>query len=94
MKEIEKMFEKISESIETSNHNSTRTCEAMEKIADSIDTMEKCISAGFARNSAEHKNILNQMNKLWIGLILSFVILGGLVGIKIALEGLLNLMRI
>lgn len=85
MNKVERMFEKLAESIQTINHNSGRTADAMEKIAEGMDRMEICISRGFAKSAAEHQDLLRQIALLWKIFFICFVILGGLVGIKIAL---------
>ncbi len=79
------ILEEIAKSIRTINHNSTTTAKAIDKISESIEAMRITISKLDSRNQAQHSNILNQLKQQWKLFLAAFVILGGLVGIKIYL---------
>lgn len=67
------------------NHNSTTTSLAMDKIALAIDAIEKTIANHQGRTTAEHNEIILVLKWIVAPLI---IIVGGLVGIKLAFPGL------
>ena len=79
------ILEEIAKSIRTINHNSTMTAKAIDKISESIEAMRITIGKFDSRSQAQHSNILNQLKQQWKLFLAAFVILGGLVGIKIYL---------
>lgn len=91
MDRIEECFGKIQESIQTINHNSTTTSAAMNRIADAIDKIQESTASHSAQNSAEHIAVSDKLDKtisMQFKIIIALiVIVGGLVGIKLAFPG-------
>jgi len=68
--EVENCLIALSESVKTINHNSGRTADAMEKIAENINK-------GFAGNEIYHKTFDKNQNKLIKILIIAVIALSG-----------------
>jgi hypothetical protein len=93
--QLQKIFDKIQDSFDkmqinmnTMNHSSETTASAMDKIACAVDKIEQGIASGFSTVNTEHANIKNNYDttKLLFKFVIFplILILGGLVGIKLA----------